>query len=453
MKKKLLISINSDLYIRNYIDTGCFEDLNKKYDCYFIGSNNDLFNKSKFKNKIKKQKFLGFISYNSYEINLFHKYLYKNFLLNKNNSKTIFFLTKLRLKFKYYWEGESIFKSILMFLPRYYSFLKKNISYFYLKILKKNFFNSSINLKLKSIFIKINPDLVIFPMQDSHILSFDLIRLSKKSKSLALIDNWDNLSSRGTYSIKPDYISVWGKQTKKHAIKYHSYNSQKIFLAGTPRFEEYFKLRNKKIKSNFPFRYILFLESFGNYNNTEFLDELDNIIKRNKIWKDLKIIYRPHPWQKKNNFKINENNYKNLIIDPQIYKHYRAGKNSTKFQPSIKYYPSLLKNSELIVTGPTSMLIESTIFYKKTLLLGYKNNSETSYFDELNNYDHLKGVEYLNNIVVCRDLKNLNNDFNKLINKKINKSKIDSMRNYFLYSSSRKYSKNLKYIVDKVIND
>ena len=87
------------------------------------------------------------------------------------------------------------------------------------------------------------------------------------------------------------------------------------------------------------------------------------------------------------------------------------------------------------------------------MLLGYKNNSETSYFDELNNYDHLKGVEYLNNIVVCRDLKNLNNDFNKLINKKINKSKIDSMRNYFLYSSSRKYSKNLKYIVDKVIND
>ena len=172
--------------------------------------------------------------------------------------------------------------------------------------------------------IKINPDLVIFPMQDSHILSFDLIRLSKKSKSLALIDNWDNLSSRGTYSIKPDYISVWGKQTKKHAIKYHNYNSQKIFLAGTPRFEEYFKLRNKKIKSTFPFRYILFLESFGNYNNTEFLDELDNIIKRNKIWKDLKIIYRPHPWQKKNNFsalmKTNLNNKlvisnKNFVLE------------------------------------------------------------------------------------------------------------------------------------------
>lgn len=453
MKKKLLISINSDLYVRNYIDTGCFKVLNKKYDCYFIGSNNDLLNKEKLKNKIKKQKFLGFINYNSYEINLFNKYLYKNFLLNKNSSKTIFFLTKLRLKFKYHWEGESILKAVLMFFPRFYSFIKKNIGYFYLKIFKRNIFNSSINSKLKSIFNKINPDLVIFPMQDSHILSFDLIRLSKKSKSLALIDNWDNLSSRGTYSIKPDYISVWGKQTKQHAIKFHNYNSPKIYLAGTPRFEDYFKLRNKKIKSNFPFKYILFLESFGNYNNTEVLNELDDIIEKNKIWKDLKIVYRPHPWQKKNNFKINVKQYKNLIIDPQLQRHYMAGKNSTKFQPSIKYYPSLLKNSELIITGPTSMLIESTIFYKKTLLLGYKNNSDTSYSDELNNYDHLKGVEFLNNVVVCRDFKNLKKNFNKLINKKIIKSKIDKMRSYFLYNSSRRYSNNLKHIVDKVIND
>ncbi len=451
MKKKLLILINSDLFVRNYIYTNSFKYLIKKFDCYFIGSKNDILNKKKFRLKISNNKFLGFIDYSKNKISKFEKFIYKNFLINKNKSNTISHIISNRNKMKLIWQGDDFVKIFYMFLPRFFSFLIKNLNYIYLKIFKINNFNFSVNSKLKKIYYELKPDLVIFPMQGSHLLSYEILKLSKKN-NFALIDNWDNLSSRGTHDIKPNYISVWGQQTKNHAIKYQNFKKDRIFLNGTPRFENYFALRNKKIKKNFKFKYILFLESFGNHNNEKILNKLDKLINQSTFLKNYKIVYRPHPWQIKNLSKINIEKFSNILIDPQILKNYLLDKNSTKFQPDINYYPSLIKNAALVVTGPTSMVIESTIFYKKTLLLGF-SDKKCSYQDELMNYVHLEKLEKLNNIEVCKNLNYIEEYIYKLIKKKINKNIVDKQRSFYLFNSKIGYSKNLKFIIDKILYD
>ena len=43
---------------------------------------------------------------------------------------------------------------------------------------------------------------------------------------------------------------------------------------------KYFLVRNKKIKKNFKFKYILFLESFGNHNNEKILKKLDKLLMK-----------------------------------------------------------------------------------------------------------------------------------------------------------------------------
>lgn len=93
MKKKILILINSDIYIRNYLETDAFHRLYKNFKCYFIASSNDIYNKKKLIVKLKK-KFVGFIKYHDFELKRFEKHLYKNFLLNKEKSKTISYLKK-----------------------------------------------------------------------------------------------------------------------------------------------------------------------------------------------------------------------------------------------------------------------------------------------------------------------------------------------------------------------
>jgi hypothetical protein len=150
--------------------------------------------------------------------------------------------------------------------------------------------------------------------------------------------------------------------------------------------------------------------------------------------------------------KINIEKFSNILIDPQILKNYLLDKNSTKFQPDINYYPSLIKNAELVVTGPTSMVIESTIFYKKTLLLGF-SDKKCSYQDELMNYVHLEKLEKLNNIEVCKNLNYIEEYIYKLIKKKINKNIVDKQRSFYLFNSKIGYSKNLKFIIDKILYD
>ena len=452
MKKKILILINSDTYVRNYLETEAFKKIIKNFNCFFIANSNEVLDKKRLSKKLKK-KFVGYIDYSENDFKKFQKYLYKNFLLNKEKSKTISYLKKIILSPKFYWIGDKWYEFFLKFPIRLFSFLKKNLEFIILKIINKNFFIKKPEDKIIKICNKIKPDLFIFPLQDAHIASFDLLQINKKNKTLGLIDNWDNLSSRPTHQLKSKYISVWGKQTKGHAIKFQNYKKKDIFIIGTPRFSEYFNKRNVRLKSNFKFRYILFLESFNNYENFSVLKKLDDFIQNNIKFKNYKILYRPHPWQKENRSILNENDFKNLIIDPQLKKKYSSRSFSSSFQPNISYYSSLIKNAEIVITGPTSMLIEASIFYKKILLLGYKSKSSTPYSEELKNFEHLRGVKNFTNVkIVVREI-----DFiNKLIDTfdiDINKKKIDETRNFYLDYSGEKYSDKLFRLTKKIIND
>ena len=452
MKKKILILINSDIYIRNYLETNAFQILNKNFQCYFVASSNDIYNKKKLAIKTKK-KFVGYIKYHEFEHKRFEKHLYKNFLLNKENSKTISYLKKIILSAKFYWPGEKRYIALFKFPIRAISWLKNNIGYLIIKLFHKNDFFQYPNLEMIKICKKINPDLIIFPLQDAYLASFDLLQINKNTKTLGLIDNWDNLSSRPAHQLKAKYISVWGEQTKKHAVKFQKYNKKNIFPIGTPRFDEYFRKRNIHIKSNFNFKYILFLESFNNSENISILQRLDNFINNNKSFKNYKVIYRPHPWQKKNRNAIQEKQFKNLIIDPQLKQNYLSRNFSTAFQPNINYYSSLIKNAEIVITGPTSMLIEATIFYKKILLLGYLSDSSTPYINQLKNFEHLKGVEKLMNVRIVIKESNIINDLLYISKIDINKKKIDQKRNYYLDYSGEKYKDRLFSITKKILND
>ena len=54
MKKKILILISSDMYIRNYIRAKAFTKIEKKHDCYYLALKNEV----KLIKDLKKKKIL-----------------------------------------------------------------------------------------------------------------------------------------------------------------------------------------------------------------------------------------------------------------------------------------------------------------------------------------------------------------------------------------------------------
>ena len=134
----------------------------------------------------------------------------------------------------------------------------------------------------------------------------------------------------------------------------------------------------------------------------------------------------------------------------RAYKKKEFSKNS---QPDLNYYPSLIKNAEFIIAGPTTMVIESLIFRKKILLLAFKE-SEHSYSPHnlLKYSEHFKGINTFNNIIINNSLNNLDKDINKIYNIKQSKEKqIDQKRNYFLYRDTKGYKSRLQNIIKKIL--
>ena len=180
---------------------------------------------------------------------------------------------------------------------------------------------------------------------------------------------------------------------------------------------------------------------------------MDDYINKNAALKNFKIIYRPHPWRKSREI-INIKDYKNVIIDKQMARAYKKKEFSKNSQPDLNYYPSLIKNAEFIIAGPTTMVIESLIFRKKILLLAFKESEHPYSPHNLYKYfEHFKGINKFNNIIINNSLNELDKDIHKINNiEKKEIKKIDLKRNYFLFRDPNGYKSRLQNIIKKILD-
>lgn len=462
-KKKILINICFDTFIRNYILNNAFKTLEKNHKCYFIANSNTVL----LKNIIKKKKnFLGFYNYSAREIKRFSRYFTLSYYRQKNNGRSINYNFKIITSFRYKHDNESFLNILLKLFPR--------LSVYVLKILFFNFINvcgikyeyinddSKSREKLKKIIKDVNPDLIISPIQGCHIGHNEINILAKKLniKTLAIIDNWDNLSSKPMLKPLYDNFMVWGKQSKDHARLIHSISPKKVKLLGTSRFDHYYKDRSKKIKSHYNFKYILFLESWGvgyfslHKYDEQALDVLDDYLTNHKkLFGDIKIIYRPYPWRMTREI-IDFSKYKNIKLDKQLKKNYLNKKFDNSIQPNLNYYPSLIKNAELVIAGPTTMAIESAIFDKKTIIMSQNYKKFLSNGNYIINSEHFDDIEKIKSIKLCKNI----NLIGEMVRKDLfNKKKVSSFKlvdkqiNYYLYRDKFQYAKRLDKKVTEIL--
>jgi hypothetical protein len=459
MKNKALIIISSAEYIRNYIKTDAFDKLNENFRLHYLISNKISLDQS----TIIKLKDFSFYNYDKklekLSINLFDTNMY----LNQNKSKSF----KFRLSRYKFIKTKNKFKVLLLilkdlitfdnqFLREYFKFeriifLSHPIIYkLYLKYFNNKF---RININLLKTVESINPDIIIFPTSAYEPISIDICRLCKKSniKSLFLVDNWDNLSSKTILFEKPNFIAVWSQQALQHAISIQGFERERIFILGNPRFAHYFRERELELTNMFGFNYVLFVGTALSFDEANCLSLLDKIISKTNL--DLKIIYRPHPWRQGKDTIVGRN-LKNVIIDPQLIKAYENKDNSYNVQPDLNYYPSLISNSLFVIGGLTSMLIESLIFRKQFIALVYEEDGNITNPSEVyKNYTHFEGIENLSSVIMCDKINYLENKILEALtnNNKIDKDQVDKELDfYFSFNIEKAYNERLLDIVKLV---
>lgn len=318
------------------------------------------------------------------------------------------------------------------------------------------------NAELKRLVVQGSFDLIVFPSSAHEPTGSDLIRLGRENNipTLALIDNWDNLSSKTVLWEKPTHLAVWGEQTRQQAISIHGCEPASVHVLGTPRFDVYLQPRkpsSKKTTEVLPDRYVLFVGSAMPFDEIAALHALEDSLTGQTVDpQDLRIVYRPHPWQHKRRipqvFRGEDFTYTEL--DPQLSGNigdgFRSQAANSAFQPDLNYYPALLSSATVVVGPLTTMLFEAALCHRPVLALAYPDghhfNTSRRYFA------HFDGVENIPGFVFCEQPDRLGSALQSLLkNPEVDHTASDLATQHYLFRDSRSYPQRLQELVSHIM--
>lgn len=347
-KKIAVIALNPH-FERSWIDTGVFKEFSKFYKC-------DLF--ACLDNNMKVN--------NVNILNLFSEKEIKKYSIVKNlaaiamreKSSSFNFVQKRIYWSDYYWIQKQfcLLERIKFFLKNVSRFLHyfvkiNRISFFYFIPFKKLFFKFALtrlkpNHDIRNIFK--NYDLVILHSCAMEIFTPIIIRSLAKTpvKSLMVMENWDNLTSKQIFLFKPDHIGVIGPIDRTNASSIHKIHSDNIHSLGLPKFEILKKIEYKPISKKL--KTILYVGFSLPHDEISFLNKLQ--LKIYNKGNNFELTYRPHPAAKKR--LINPTLDSRIKITSKNLK-----KKSNLYELNKDYFTDLL-NADIVLGAPTTLMLE-----------------------------------------------------------------------------------------------
>ena len=316
--------------------------------------------------------------------------------------------------------------------------------------------NAIKSVELESILVRSKAELVLVPTGGMQVTDREIVNIARKNKikTFYLFDNWDNLSSKTILWNRSDFVATWGPQTSLHAIQIQGFNVAQIFELGSARFSKYKGMKTTK-PPNFPTRYVLFLGVQQDYDEIRALQRLENeIISHPEIYGDLFVVYRPYPGGHQIE-EFNQSLFSRIIIDAQLLAPKMKEDSIQAKYTDLNYYPSIIQNALFVVGGFTTMLLESCFFNKVYLAPGYEEYGNlTSPFAVRSRYEHLKEIELLPNLVVCKEFEELESIFRKCYkgDYKFTAEEINTSLSYFVNPDLEMYGTRLTAAVNQIMD-
>jgi len=220
-------------------------------------------------------------------------------------------------------------------------------------------------------------------------------------KTIAIQENWDNLSSKTILYQHPDFFATWGKQSTSHLKQIHNFQGI-TFEIGSRRLNVFFSYRKRlleekktmndyAIKSVDTSKKILLIGSGDGQHDYIVAQECMRIINDHaeSFHSEFSIIYRPHPLSP--DLEENSQRLKTLygvFID-------KPSNNEVD-----EYRLDLILQSELVISLYSTMLLESCILNRVCMVPSFIQgtwNFQTKNF--LDTAEHYLGMSNLDGLL------------------------------------------------------
>jgi len=236
------------------------------------------------------------------------------------------------------------------------------------------------------------------------------VEYTKAAQSLSIpviasLLSWDNLTSKGTYHVKPDLLFVWNQVLMEEAVQIHDIEPRQVFITGAPVYDPWFDLSPSTDRGSFcaaigldpSTPYVLYLCSSKSISDRE--TDLIQMLISHFAEVDEKerpvLVVRPHPFKEMETDGL-ENEW--VKIFP------KGGQRPDTDEARSTYYDSLYHCVAVIGVNTTGFL-ESAILDKPCLTLV---TSMTSQGQEMRaHFKHLMDAGYIE----------VANDFPELVHK------------------------------------
>jgi hypothetical protein len=223
------------------------------------------------------------------------------------------------------------------------------------------------------------PDLLIHPSVLEGVYINDLVAVSKATDiPLAVIMNsWDNPCTKRAMVGSPDWLLVWGEQTRSHAIEFARMTPERAVMFGAAQFDLY-RHPPRIDRAEFCTRHdidpkdsiLLYAGSSKGTDEFSHLMDIEDAIERGDLG-CVTVVYRPHPWGGggKGGNRILDHPWRHVRIESTMRAYLeRLGRGDTSSSfPDYRDTHDVLSSIDALVSPLSTIILEGALHGKPTL--------------------------------------------------------------------------------------
>lgn len=238
---------------------------------------------------------------------------------------------------------------------------------------------ASKNAPLEALMDRERPQAIVHPTALDGAFLNDLVEISGRRgiPLIAIMNSWDNPSIKRAMVGNPDWLLVWGPQTREHAIRYMGMPAARVVEFGASQFDVY-RQPPRIDRSAFCARHgidparriLLYAGSSKGSDEYADLDALESAVESGAL-AGTAIVYRPHPWGDcgKDGGRIAARSWRHVVVESTMAEYVRrAGKEPQGITtPDYADTRDLLVNVDATLSPLSTILLESALCGKPPL--------------------------------------------------------------------------------------
>lgn len=245
---------------------------------------------------------------------------------------------------------------------------------------------------LERLLAELQPEVIVHPTVLEGLFVSDLIQWGRAHEvpTIFLMNSWDNPAVKAMTNGKPDWLVVWGEQTKRLANLHLGMPLDRIKTFGAAQFDFY---RDPPAVSRAEFfracgvaedrRLVIYAGSSKGVKEVQHLIELESAIESGEL-PPCHIVFRPHPWRGTvaGEVDFNSRTWKHISMDPEMADYYRRSLANPKLvhTPDTAYTHTLLSHCDLLISPVSTILLEAVMHGKPVLAYLPEEDIDRNFF-------------------------------------------------------------------------